>query len=133
MKKRDAQPALTDTAPATVNSPEPRGLTKWQKLFLRVLRQTPSVKDACAAARVSRSTAYRHKEHDQAFAEKWNEALQASVDDLEKVAFRLARDGDANLIQFLLRSHRPETYNPAERHEVLGGFIVVPAKEKKEP
>jgi hypothetical protein len=141
-KKRN----LAEPPDLRVNSPEGatdalRGkcdttrLTKWQRTFLRVLRQTPDVKAACAAARVARSTAYRRRDADDVFRQQWDDALAASVDELEAVAFVRARDGDSNLLQFLLRAHRPETYNPVDRHEVglLGGIIYLPQKEDKEP
>jgi len=107
-----------------------RGLTKWQQKFLRVLRETPSVKAACSSAGVSRQTAYRNRANDTAFAELWQDALDASVDQLEAVAFKLAAEGDANLIQFLLRCHRPQVYRDVTRHEVgvAGKIIFLPSK-----
>lgn len=137
MRNRRALALRDKYAAAGVNSPQPC-LTerKWQRKFLQVLRQTPDVKSACRVARVARSTAYRRREADEAFRQQWDDALAASVDELEAVAFRIARDGDANLIQFLLRCHRPEIYRDVSRHEVdarVCGVIVVPQKEDKAP
>lgn len=137
--------ALRKPSTVTVNSPEPRGqkrargsLTtqKWQQKFLRSLKKTPSVKHACISAGVSRSTAYRQREADEAFAEKWNNAVAESVDELEAVAFKIATAGDANLIQFLLRCHRPEIYKETQRRELTGAdgrpltgkIVFLPAK-----
>jgi hypothetical protein len=114
-----------------------RAAGKWQERFLRVLAKTPSVKAACLAAGVSRMTAYRHRGTDAEFAEQWQDAIRHSVDDLEAVAFRLAADGDAGLIQFLLRCHRPEIYKDTSRRELTGAdgkplagkIIFLPAKE----
>src|SRR5260370_15211523 len=93
-------------------------LTKWKQRFLRALQKTPNIKVACTAAGVSRQTAYQHRKSDVAFAEAWQDAIEASVDKLEAVAFKLAEKGDSNLITFLLRCHRPETYRDTQRHEV---------------
>jgi hypothetical protein len=109
-----------------------RAKGKWQKKFLQVLAESPSVKAACLAAGVSRMTAYRYRQSDPEFAEEWQDAIRQSVDDLEAVAFKLAVEGDAGLIQFLLRCHKPEVYRDTQRHEVglLGGIVLLPAKEK---
>jgi hypothetical protein len=109
-----------------------RATGKWQKRFLEVLAETPSVKAACLTAGVSRMTAYRYRHSDPEFAEQWQDAIDQSVDDLEAVAFKLAVEGDAGLIQFMLRCHKPEVYRDTQRHEVglLGGIVLLPAKEK---
>jgi hypothetical protein len=105
--------------------------TRWRARFLRALRETPSVKHACLAAGIDRATAYRHRIEDDEFAAKWEDAIQASVDDLEHKAFQMALAGDSNLITFLLRCHKPEVYRDTQRHEVglLGGIVLIPAKE----
>jgi len=109
---------------------------KWKQRFLRALRQSPSVKDACRVAGVSRKTAYAHRDLDEAFAEKWHEALEAAVDDLEVVAFKRAAEGDSQILTFLLRCHRPAIYRDVAHMEIdarLCGVIVVPEKEKLPP
>jgi hypothetical protein len=109
-----------------------RNTARWQASFLRALRQVPSVKHACSAAGIDRATAYRHRKEDDAFAAKWEDAIQASVDELEHKAFQLALAGDSNLITFMLRCHKPEVYRDTQRHEVglLGGIVLLPPKEK---
>jgi hypothetical protein len=103
-------------------------LTKWQQRFLSALRKTPSVKHACSAAGISRQHAYKIRAAVPAFAEQWQDALDASVDDLEAVAFKLAAEGDANLITFLLRCHRPQIYKERSELGVVGGVVIVPMK-----
>lgn len=105
-------------------------LTSWQRNFLKVLREVPNVKAACKAAKVSRDTAYKHRRSNPLFAEMWEDALQHSVDDLEATAFRLAAEGDPQILTFLLRCHRPETYRDTQRHEVaaIGGIVFLPNK-----
>ena len=101
---------------------------RWRKTFLSALAKTPSVKNACRAAAISRRCAYTHRKQDSEFAAAWLDAIQASVDELETRAFELAAKGDANLIQFLLRCHKPEIYR--DRHEVglIGGVVFLPNK-----
>ena len=122
---------------ALVNFTSEDSTPGWKKIFLQALATTPSVKSACAAAGVSRMTAYRHRDVDTDFARDWQSAIRHSVDDLEAVAFKLAVEGDAGLIQFLLRCHRPEIYKDTSRRELTGAdgrplagkIIFLPAKE----
>jgi hypothetical protein len=107
-------------------------IKRWQQRFLRSLRACPNVTVACSAAHVSRQTAYRSRTDDAAFAEKWESALSVSVDKIEMKAFETALAGDPNLLQFMLRCHRPTIYRETQRHEVglLGGIIFLPTKKE---
>src|SRR6516225_3374838 len=124
MIKRPVQPMRPMPTPSAslavtkVTDARVRATGKWQKKFLQVLAEAPSVKAACLAAHVSRMTAYRYRHSDPEFAEQWQDAINQSVDDLEAVAFKLAAEGDAGLIQFLLRCHRPERYKDTQRREL---------------
>ncbi len=102
----------------------------WKERFLVSLRAVPNITTACAAAGVSRQSAYRTRAEDSVFAEKWTDALDKSIDALEARAFEIAMEGDTNLLQFILRAHRPETYKETQRHEVglVGGVIFLPQK-----
>jgi hypothetical protein len=109
---------------------------KWKQRFLRALRQSPSVKDACRVAGVSRKTAYAHRKLDEVFAERWQETLEGAVDDLEVVAFKRAAEGDSQVLTFLLRCHRPAIYRDVARMEIdtrLCGVIMLPQKEDLPP
>jgi len=59
-------------------------LARWQAVFLKTLREAPNVAHACRKAGVNRTTAYRHKEDDEEFNAKWEDALNASVDRCEE-------------------------------------------------
>jgi len=129
-------------AAVTVKSPSPRrsrgGLTtaRWKQKFLRALKKTPSVKHACLAAGIARSTAYRQREDDGAFAEKWDSAVAESVDEIERAAFQKAAAGDPQLIMFLLKSHRRDVYGDVSKLNIdtrLCGFVEVPPKEDRPP
>jgi len=88
----------------------------------------PNVQLACKKAGVSRTLAYRRKVKDPAFAELWQEAIDLALDDLEGTAFSKAKSGDASLITWLLRCHRPEKYRERSEVAVAGGIIFLPAK-----
>ncbi len=107
-------------------------IQRWQQRFLASLREVPNVTSACAAAGVSRQTAYRTRDSDSEFREAWQSALDASVDELEARAFQLALEGDSRLVEFMLKSHRPAIYRETQRHEVglLGGIVLLPAKKE---
>ena len=65
----------------------------WRAAFLAALRDTGVVRDACAAASVGRTTAYRVRNSDPEFAAAWDEALEDAADLLEIEAIRRARTG----------------------------------------
>jgi hypothetical protein len=123
------------TKPTTIKRGRPpKG---WRRKFLAALRNTANVRVACDAAEVGRSTAYRYRDRDAKFAERWDDALDEACDALELEARRRAvhgveretwvRDGvdergrpsfrkvlvreySDNLLMFLLRAARPEKY-----------------------
>lgn len=111
-------------------------MRRWQDRFLKAIREVPNVRAACAAAGIKRDAAYRSRKSDPAFAEAWQVALDASVDELEGRAFQIALEGAADnhatvsLITFLLRAHKPQTYVDTQRHELLGGIVLIPAKRE---
>jgi hypothetical protein len=107
-----------------------RRTVRWHATFIQALRKSPNITAACHAAGVNRTTAYRHREDDESFAAKWDEALDQSVDEVEETAFRIAKEGDNQMIQFVLKAHRPAIYRERSEVAVAGGIIILPAKEK---
>lgn len=109
-------------------------VARWQTRFLTSLRKVPCVKSACASANVSRQTAYRTRATDATFAEAWRDALDASVDELEARAFKLALEGDSRLVEFMLKSHRPAVYRETTRTEIgiAAKIVLLPAKELRD-
>jgi hypothetical protein len=82
------------------------------------------------AAGVSRRTVYDHRERDEDFAEKWDDALNQSLDVLEHEVYQRAIKGDAQLAMFILKAHRPAFYRETSRvdHALLGSLVLIPAK-----
>ena len=81
-----------------------------QAVFLQALGKEPIVGRACRRAGITTATAYRMKERSPAFAAAWNEALTASVDDLESHGWERARESDSVMLR-MLEAHRPEKYS----------------------
>ena len=107
----------------------------WHDKFLYELRHVPNVTRACAAAGVSRKTAYEHRKEFAGFAQAWQDALDESVERLEYEMHRRAYEGidhpviyqgeitdtyksySDTLAIFLAKAHRPEKYR--ERSEIV--------------
>lgn len=69
------------------------GAPNWPELFLEGLRKCGTVRAACEAAGVNRSTAYRRRMADPEFAREWDDALEDGIDALEEEARRRAVEG----------------------------------------
>lgn len=65
----------------------------WKPAFLASLASVPVVQRACDAVGIERCNAYRARKADKAFAEAWDEALEAGIDKAEAELFRRAVDG----------------------------------------
>src|SRR5437773_12425309 len=103
-----------------------QSVTRWQRRFLQCLRISPNVAAACAAARISRQTAYRKREQDPEFAAKWQEAIDFSLEELEAVAFKSAKVGDSQLLSWLLWCHRPlYPVTPRTEHAFTSHLLCV--------
>jgi hypothetical protein len=105
---------------------------RWTRIrrnkFLAHLAATANISASAKFAKMSRSSAYRLRQTDPDFAEAWDEALDAALDDLEEVLMRRALNGvdkqvyyagkpigttrsySDSLAMFLLKSRRPEVY-----------------------
>lgn len=98
-------------------------------VFLAHLGETASVAGAAARADIQRSTLYQLRQHDEAFAARWDEARKLGIERLEDEAMQRSLDGvpkpvfyagqqvasvrqfNDRLLQFLLKAHKPETYD----------------------
>lgn len=65
---------------------------KWKR-FLEAFRKERSLTNACLAIQCDRSTPYKWKTRYPEFAEKWREAYEQNIDDLEAGALRRAIEG----------------------------------------
>jgi hypothetical protein len=65
----------------------------WAPTFLARLAASANIRASCHAAAVGRSTVYRRRDSDRAFAAAMSDALDDAVDDLELEARRRAHEG----------------------------------------
>jgi hypothetical protein len=71
-----------------------------QRIFLRALSETGCVRDACARARISNTSAYRMKKRSAPFARAWDRALAKAAPTIEQAAYERAVNGwDEPIIQ----------------------------------
>ena len=68
--------------------------TRWYKVFLANLSLSANVRDACAAAGISKQSAYAAKEKDEQFRIAWDEAESDALEALEKQVWTWATEGD---------------------------------------
>lgn len=145
----DAVPVETESmaanptgSAAQQDATPPRVRATWEKAFLAGLSKLGTVTDACAAARIERSTAYRAREAHPDFKQDWDEAREAFADRLEKEAIRRATKGvrrakyykdtllchereySDTLLLALLRANNPQKFK--ERMDVTSGDEKIP-------
>lgn len=90
----------------------------WKPAFLAALRELPVIAHACKAVGIERSTAYRAREADEAFAEAWDSAVEDGVDRAEQEAFRRAVVGfEEPVIDKGRLAYRYERYEDEEGAE----------------
>lgn len=64
-----------------------------RRAFLRALGETGCVRDACARARISNTSAYRMRRRCPVFAKAWDRALAKVAPTIEQAAFERAVNG----------------------------------------
>lgn len=79
----------------------------WQDRFIAALAKTLVVAKACKVAGVTRRLAYETRKKDEDFRRRWNDVIQAGVDEVEASAFYQARTGDYRFASMILRTYRP--------------------------
>lgn len=71
-----------------------------QRTFLRALSETGCVRDACARAGISNTSAYRMKKRAAAFSRAWDRALAKAMPTIEQAAYQRAVIGwDEPIVQ----------------------------------
>jgi hypothetical protein len=105
----------------------------WKEPFLEALRRVPVVQHACDAVGILRCTAYRARISDKDFAEAWEDAMEAGVDEAEREAFRRAVQGYEEPViyqgivsQTALRDAKGEVVRDA-----AGEIVAVPLTVRK--
>ena len=125
---------------------------KWKLKFLEALAKDGVVYKACKKAGISVTSAYEHRDMDEAFAEGWLNALDVSNEKLmaearrralgfrKSVYFKGKKVGSVKqysdmLLALLLKAAYPDTFAERKQLEVKGKMIVwdepVASKDKK--
>lgn len=139
----DPLPAAEGASRALMISTRHDGFTpKRRRKFIKTLRKTGCVRDACRKAGVSDSAAYKARRRDPEFRAAWATALCKAGGDLEVLAWQRAVEGveedvvaygkvighrrkhDAHLFRMLLKASNPGRYGGQ-------GFGSRKAMEKK--
>jgi hypothetical protein len=81
-----------------------------KKRFLKHLRQCGIVGAAAARAGIGRTVVYDWRNTDEAFANKWDEALELAYDDLEASILERAKNGSDTLAIFAAKAQWPDKY-----------------------
>ena len=82
-----------------------------KRKFLAARRMGATIADAASVAGVHPKTPYYWRNRDPEFAQAWEEERLDLVEDIERKVFNRALEGNDRLSIFILKSHRPHTYN----------------------
>jgi hypothetical protein len=134
----------------TDKTPQKR-TARWRAKFLDALAKSGNVLLACRSAGIGRATAYVHRNRFPVFAQKWDDAIDESIDIMEAEARRRAiqgterrvfyqggeidvvRDYSDVLLIFLLKAHRPERFRDNYDLRRLIGEYSERLREAPEP
>lgn len=92
-----------DMTPLTDRAPAPK---KWWPLFLLALEESANVTESCAAAGISRQTAYENRNTSTDFAALWEDALETALDGVEQTLWTIAKDGNYKAALAILKARR---------------------------
>lgn len=83
---------------------------EWETRFLKLYRESGNVTLSAKGAGISRAMVYKRRKENLAFAAIMDEAREESIEILEAVAQKRARESSDTLLIFLLKSLKPDTY-----------------------
>ena len=78
---------------------------KWPIFFL-ALEESANVTESCAAAGISRQTAYENRNNSDDFAALWEDALETALDGVEQTLWTIAKDGNYKAALAILKARR---------------------------
>lgn len=93
-----------DLAIGTPGTPE----KEWRQPFLDALAECGSVRQAAKHANVGRTTVYRERLDDPAFARMWDVAKKLGIDALEDACIERGFNGSDTLLIFRLKAELPK-------------------------
>lgn len=114
----------------------------WKATFLKSLARSGVVSTACKKAKIGRTTAYKTREEDVAFAAAWDAALDEAIEGMEEEVYRRGvtgvlkpvyqggkkvgtiREHSDTLLMFRLKAERPDKYRERQEIEHKGKMEV---------
>lgn len=113
VKERMDYAAERDANPNGDRLPAP-----WMHAFLVALSKGMLVSHACLAAGVTTMMARRAKQTSARFSKAWDSAIEMAVEVAEEEAYKRGLEGSDRLLEFWLKSHRPEVYGDKKQIEI---------------
>ncbi len=86
-----------------------------KQIFATARHFGASIGQAATVAGVPERTIYNWRDHDPEFAKAWDNGPDHLIESIEAGTFRSAIEGDRQLRMFLLKAHRPGTYNQRQQ------------------
>ena len=124
--------------------PGPQLDPEWPEYFLIALEDDPNICRAATKAGVSRATVYNLRRDSPEFAARWDDAIAKAIDTIEANGMRRAawgarkpvyyrgevcghtREHSDALVQFFLKSHKPDQYREhVHQHHEIGEAVIV--------
>ena len=112
-------------------------------MFITILERVHTVSVAIRLTGLSRDTVYRWRREDENFAQRWNDAIEFSIEILETAVYhKLAKEltnpkalsmPAERLAEFLLTGMKPDKYKQANRVDVEINQLNVTIDWKKIP
>jgi hypothetical protein len=103
--------------PDKVTPKRPRRRKAWQRPWLQAYLDYGTIVAACEKAGVGRSTVYDEMKRNPDFQAIVTEIEESITESLEQEGIRRAMDGSDQLLMFMLRSRKPQTYS--DQHRVI--------------
>jgi hypothetical protein len=85
---------------------------KRRAVFLEMIGAGLTIERAAKAIGVTRMTCYQWRRTDAQFRAEWESAIDDSIEKVETGLIEAAAGGDVTAAIFLLRSRKPDIYNP---------------------
>ena len=110
----------------------PRVTTKGRKsLFLQAIANGDRVIDAAKYAKVDRTLPYIWAKKDKEFLKRWDDIRETLLPQLKDSAFELAREGNVQLLKFLIARYE-QASTPAEEQQPIGEIrIIMPTADSQ--
>lgn len=108
----------------------------WQDFFLELFNKTMLLGESCKATGISLGWLRDYRSAHPEFEAKIQEAYINQTEVLEQIAIRRAGEGSDRLLEFMLKSRKPEVYRENVHHEhehTVSGGIEIELLDGRQP